>query len=227
MGKTLQKYIGHGLYTVPEAARYARVDPDLVRRWLFGTSKLQPVFTPQFGRGEKLISFLDLIQTLAIRQIRVMNKVPVKKIRQAMRWVKEKLGEDYPFARKHFTYLFGNELAIEFKRGQYAQVSGRRVGQGLIREIVEPYLVDLTYDDTGLACAYTIYRSRDQVEVTMDPEVRFGEPVLPSGYSARCLYDAITTEGSVSNAAEAYGVDEAEVRAAFGFFDYLSGATAA
>lgn len=227
MRTTLQKYIGHGLYTVPEAARYARVDPALVRRWLFGTSKLEPVFTPQFGRDERLISFLDLIQTLAIRQIRVMNKVPVKKIRQAMKWVKVHLNEDYPFARKHFTYLFGSELAIEFKKGQYAEVSGKHIGQGLIREIVEPYLVDLTYDDSGLARAYTIYRSRDQVKVIMDPEIRFGEAVLPSGYSARCLYEAIETEGSVRNAAKAYGVDEKEITAAFGFFDYLSGTTAA
>ena len=35
--KTLQKYLGNGLYTITEAAQYARVKEGLLRRWLFGT----------------------------------------------------------------------------------------------------------------------------------------------------------------------------------------------
>src|SRR5215218_3560740 len=107
MSPTLKPHIGKGLYTVREAALYSRVRPELLNRWLFGTATSKPVLTPQFGRAEKLVSFLDLVQTLAIRQIRLMYDVPVSKIRQALRWVKKHLDEDYPFARQHFTYLFG------------------------------------------------------------------------------------------------------------------------
>ncbi len=230
MRSSLDKYIGNGLYTIPEAARYARVDPNLIRRWLLGASGRKPILTPQFGNVERRISFLDLIQTLAIRQIRIMHHVPTAKIRQAIRWVKEHLNQDYPFARRHFTYLFDTELVVELKKGQYVEVTGANPGQGLIKEIVQSYLLDLTFDGSGLANKFTIYRSRDQVPVVLDPERRFGEPLLPSGYSAKCLWDAIKAEGSVNAAAEAYGVPKAEVTAAFDFVDLYrlyAGATAA
>jgi hypothetical protein len=104
---TLRKFIGSGLYTVKEAALYARVREPLMRRWLFGTKDRRAVIDLQFGAGEKLVSFLDLIQTLAIREIRLQYNVPLQKFRQAIRWVKKARDVDYPFARKHFTYLLG------------------------------------------------------------------------------------------------------------------------
>jgi hypothetical protein len=64
--KNLQKFIGSGLYTIAEAALYARVKESLLRRWIFGDGR-RAVFDPQFGSHEKLVSFLDLVQTLAIR----------------------------------------------------------------------------------------------------------------------------------------------------------------
>jgi hypothetical protein len=220
----IKKYLGSGLYTVREAALYARVRESLMRRWLFGTKDRRAVIDPQFGPDDRLVSFLDLVQTLAIREIRLMHNIPVHKFRQAIRWVKKNLGVDYPFARRHFTYLFDDQLVVELKRGQYVEVTGRSPGQGLL-EFVELYLTDLSFDKSGLARKYQIFKSED-VPVVMDPDVRFGEPMLPSGYSAKCIWDAIKAEGSIDNAARAYGIPREEVRVAYRLFDHLGAATA-
>jgi hypothetical protein len=64
---TMQRMLGSGIYTLREAARYALISPRLMNRWFFGDSKGRRVLSPQFHSGEKLLSFLDFVQTLAIR----------------------------------------------------------------------------------------------------------------------------------------------------------------
>ncbi len=226
MSKSLQKFIGNGLYTIAEAALYARVKDGLLRRWLFGSDERQAVFDPQFGSQEKLVSFLDLVQTLAIREIRLMHNVPLSKFRQAIRKARKEYQVDYPFARQHFTYLLGKELVIKLADEKYVEVSGKHAGQPLLTGIVEMYLKELTFSGSGLASSYNIFTSQDRVPIVMNPERRFGEPLLPSGYSAKCIWDAIKAEGGIENAAKAYGIHKEEVEAAYRLFDHL-GATVA
>lgn len=81
----LRNTLGNGLFTVAEAALYARVSPQMMARWLFGNRKGQSVLHPQFRAESRFVSFLDLVQTLAIREIRIQRKVPLPKFRQAIR----------------------------------------------------------------------------------------------------------------------------------------------
>jgi hypothetical protein len=221
MSALLQKRIGTGLYTIAEAALYARVNERLLRRWIFGTEERKAVFDPQFGSQEKLISFLDLIQTLAIREIRRQENVPLLKFRQAIKKAKRDYGVSYPFAREHYTYLLGKELVIKLGDGEYVEASGKHAGQPLLKGIVEMYLKDLTFGGTGLAESYNIFTSQDHVKIVMNPDRRFGEPLLPSGYSAQCIWDAIKVEGGIDNAAKAYGISKEEATAAYLLFDHL------
>lgn len=94
----LKRFLGNGLYTVPEAALYARVPTGIMTRWLFGTKSGKSIIDPQFGRDNRLVSFLDLIQTLAIREIRIQKRVPLAKFRQAIKVAKQKYNLDFPFA---------------------------------------------------------------------------------------------------------------------------------
>jgi hypothetical protein len=216
--KNLQKFIGSGLYTIAEASMYARLKESLLRRWIFGDTR-RAVFDPQFGSQEKLVSFLDLVQTLAIREIRLMHRVPLPKFRQAIREARKEYKVDYPFAREHFTYLLGKELVIKLADDKYVEVSGRHARQPLITGIVESYLQDLTFSGSGLAASYNIFTSQDQVSIVMNPQRRFGEPLLPSGYSAKCIWDAIKAEGGIENAARAYGISKEEASAAYKLFE--------
>jgi hypothetical protein len=222
MVAAVNQFLGAGLYSITEAALYTRVPSARLSRWLFGTQSSDAVLAPQFSPTDdkKRLTFLDLIQTLAIREIRLQKKVPLSKVRQAIGFAKEKYGIDYPFARRHCTYLFGREFVLRLpdRDNEFVEVSGRHRGQRLF-EFVELYLQDLTFGPDGLATEYRVFVSRHQtpVAIRMNPHLRFGEPLMPSGYSALALWKAIAIEGNIERAARAYGVSKEEVETAYLF----------
>ena len=56
----------------------------------------------------------------------------------------------------------------------------------------------------------------------MNPEVRFGEPIVPScGYRAHTLWEAANTEGSFESAAAAYGITVDEVEIGYKYYNDL------
>jgi len=230
MSEKSNQFLGKGMYTVAEAALYCRVSTAMMTRWMFGNSSGDAVMVPQFGTEERLVSFLDLVQTLAIREIRNQHKVPLPKFRQALQLAENALALKYPFARHHCTYLLNNELVIRRTQDEddFVEASGNHRGQRLF-PFVEMYLKSLDFTPEGLAYKYRIFASNHSkpVAVTMDPQVRFGEPLLPSGYTALTIYEAIKTEGGVERAAHAYGIGVDEAEAAYQFADHLSGKAAA
>jgi uncharacterized protein (DUF433 family) len=228
MRSALPKFLDAGLYTVAEAAMYTRVPTSLMSRWIFGSKAGEAVIEQQIGNDEKLVSFLDLVQTLAIREIRTQHNVPLQKFREAIQVAKRNLKMTYPFARKHCTYWSGQELIIRERPGEkeFVEASGKHRGQRLF-SFIERYLDDLTYDTAGLAREYVIYRSPDKVEIKMSPERRFGEPLLPSGYTPHAIWEAVTIEGGFPQAAKAYGIDREQVKAAYDFVNGYLGRSAA
>jgi uncharacterized protein (DUF433 family) len=231
--------LGLGLYTPREAAMYARVKTQLINRWVFGGSG-EPVVRAQIGEvGEqRIVSFLDFIQTLAIRAIRVQFNVPLSKIREAFDTARTEYGVEYPFALRHNTILFGNtsdpkscNVVIELPgRGESArlvQLTGKRKKNQIIREVMETYHCDLTYRDDGLVSEYRPLTDGG-VSIALNPEISFGEPVVgETGYTAYALYESFKAEGSIKGAASVYGVKESEVQLACKYFDYLTGSIAA
>ena len=215
MTTTMKSMLGSGIYTVREAALYARVQPQLISRWLFGNQKGQAIIDAQYKSDERLVSFLDLVQTLAIREIRLQKRVPLTKIKQAIKTAKQ-FGVVYPFARHHTTFLWAGDTVVLKVEEKLIEASGKHKGQPLFT-FVESYLEQLGFDADGLANAYKIFQS-DGIEITMKPKIRFGEPLLPSGYSAKAIWDAIKAEGGIAEAADAYRIPQNEVMAAYKFF---------
>jgi hypothetical protein len=225
--------LGIGLYTPADAAFLARVSTQLMNRWLYGNQSGEPVLCPQIeDPDEKIVTFLDFVQTLAIRAIRVQHNVPLQKIRQAVEVARDHFHIEYPFAMDHTTYLFGNELLIRVgkdKEGtdEFVQASGKHARNRMLTKVIEVYLRDLTFNPEGLAAAYRAFAWKD-FEVVMDPAVRFGEPLVKScGYSAQALWEASLSEGGIENAARAYGVKVREVELACRYFDHLKSNLAA
>jgi uncharacterized protein (DUF433 family) len=230
--------LGIGLYSTSEAALYARVRTQLVANWMHGTAVNKAVIEPELGADEKkIVTFLDFIQTLAIRRIRNETRLSLQKIRNGYTKAREEYGVKFPFAVKTTRIgLFGppanpqkQEVFVclnatnddEVKK--YFQLTGKKHGNQLIGEVVMSYARFIDFSPyTGLACRYVSYKS-DDGRVLMDPELHFGEPFIEScGYAAYTLFNAYQTELSVERAAKIHNVEPRDIRLAIDYFDYLN-----
>lgn len=173
--------------------------------------------------GQRIVTFVDFVQTMAIRSIRQQKRLSLQKIRQTVEASKE-LGVQYPFARKHQTFLFEDDVVIRLADKRLIQVTGKYKHSQLIRQVVELYMDDLGFDEEGLANLYTPMKEGEDRKIVLDPTQRFGAPlVLPCNYTVETLVQMVRAEGSIADAADACDVEEADVKIALRYEDMLSG----
>lgn len=216
-----QNLLGIGIYTPAQAARFARIQTRLMVRWIHGNKSGSPALRAQLPDDpDKLVTFLDMIQAMAIRAIRLAEDIPLEKIRQFIEHAEQR-NLKYPFAREHTTYLFDGEIVVRIDE-DIIELTGKYNSQTLIPPIAEPYLKDLHFDPTsGLANRY-VAMTRDDRSVVLDPTIRFGEPTVePCRYSVDTLLEAVQAEGSLEGAARAYEVETADIEIAQRYDDWL------
>lgn len=229
MVATAETILTGGIYTLEQTAHLSRLSPRILRRWLDGGVGREPALLRHMPKNEaQVFSFVDLVQALAIRALRKERRLSLQKIRDTINRAKE-LGIEYPFARKHQTYLFADEVVLEVA-GTLVTVTGQHNRQQLIRPIVELYLDDLSYDESGLANEYVPQREGDREgdrKIVIRPTLKFGAPVvMPCGYTVSALINAVDSEGSILDAADAFGVEEDDVKFALRYDDMLVGTAA-
>jgi hypothetical protein len=191
MVATAETNLGIGLYTPAEAAFYARVRTQTMGRWLYGDKRGDRVIDTQLhGQDEKVVTFLDFVQALAVREIRSRHNVPLDRIREAVELAKSR-GIQYPFALKHTAYLFSDgkgeghgNIVLKINNAMI-QASGLEKRSMIIKDIAQLYLQDLAFSpETGLAEAYTAWTGPSGT-IVMNPKFRFGEPIVFSCGSRR------------------------------------------
>lgn len=174
----------------------------------------------------QFLTFLDFMQALAVRNLRVKHNVHLDKIREAIAYAEKEFKMSHPFARPHATYLDGRAIAIvppeQAVDTHAVHATGRLKGQHVMKKIVEPYLQDVSFNpNTGLAEEFTPYRFGDR-KIRMNPEIHFGQPFVDGvGITAERLAAAVDEEGSIDAAADAFGVEKQDVEAAFHYIDSL------
>jgi len=210
-----------GVYTPRAAADLLGIRPTMVRRWLYGDRSGASALVPQYPphRGEH-VTFVDLVQLMAIRDIRRQRRLSLQKIRQTVRNAK-RLGIDYPFARRHTTYVFQDDVVLRVDGDRLIQVTGHYREQDLMEPVVESYMRDLGFDSCGLAFQYEPVKSRFR-SVVLNPSLNFGAPtVQPSGYTVATLLSSLRAEGSVEAAADICNVNVNDIRIASEFEESL------
>jgi len=225
-----ESLLGVGLYTPTDAAMYARVRTSTMKRWIYGDKRSDPVVTPQLDSEERIVTFLDFIQSMAIRAIRLTRKMPLQKIRQAVEMAQDDYGVSFPLARQHTTFVINDELVLsvdgkESKR--LVTLTGKYKRYQAIPQVAEVFMQDVGFDAQGFAKKYSPLTHGD-FKILMQPDVRFGEPLVDgTGYTARCLWDAATAEGSIEAAAAIYEVPIAAVSPAIRYIDMITTSAAA
>ena len=223
-----ESLIETGIYTPKQAARYARLRSQTLSRWVHGTSGGEPALRAELQDDpDRFVTFVDFVQAMAIRAIRREKEIPLQTIRNVVDKAWHDYNVKYPFAVRHTTYRFGDDIVLRLSDDRIVQLTGEYKDHQLINEVVEEYAEDLYYDpETGLACRYEpmAYRGRT---IVLDPKVKFGQPtVQPCGYAVDVLVNARLSEGSVARAASAYGLHMDDIRIAQRYHDWLLGVAA-
>ena len=213
-----------GIYTVAEAAHYARIPITTLRRWLEANKAGHRLLTRSRHPEERFLTFHDFVQLLAVRAIRSQHHVKLADIYEAVDEAERTHCIRYPFAREHTTWLFEKKIVIRLDdTDEMIQLAGKGKGQTYLTRIIEMYLQDLSYDAEGLAEKYRPFPG-----IVMNPAIRFGEPMVEScGITAQTLWDSVQAEGGFTPAAEVHGVEPGDVITACRYIDLLESRLAA
>jgi len=164
------------LYTRVETARYTRTPITTMQYWCSGGAVIKPE-NPHSAGG---MSFINLIEVHVLAALRRTHRMPLHKIRDSVRWLKNYTRIDHPLAELDIQ-TDGFNLFIDHL-GQL--ISASENGQTVIREIVEKYLRRIERDSHGRPVRFFPF-TRDVTDVAivpnlivMDPVVAFGRPVI-------------------------------------------------
>jgi len=168
-----------------------------------------------------VVSFVDLIQLMAVRSIRVDHETSLQKIRQTASKAEE-MGIHYPLARNIRIYRLGETIVLGMPDGTYIEASGVYAKHYLMEPVILPYLDDVTFNEEGIV---KDYRPKSAVGVVLDPCRQWGAPVVDRcNYTVETLVNSVRAEGSIEAAAEMCGVSVDDVKVALRFEDFLRGA---
>jgi uncharacterized protein (DUF433 family) len=217
-------FIGNGIYTVPDAAKLARIPQARIRRWIrgyhFRTSGelrssapiVQPFYKPV--EGHIAISFLDLVELRFINAF-LEHGVTWAYLRDAYQKAINLVGRPRPFSTKRFKTDGRGILTEIMAKGNISSVLDVGVGQLGFWPIIAPFYRELEFDWEEVSRWWPGTNNRS---VVIDPERSFGKPIIArEGIPTRILYKAYLAEGSLESVASWYGVRKGSVKAAVDF----------
>lgn len=217
--KRLIRYGGdireHPRYSVEEVALYLRVPASTLKAWLRGQNYktkygerviFKPVIEPA-DPDNKLLSFYNLAEAHVLRSTRERN-VPLKNVRKALAFLREKIPSKHPLLGHDFTE-FGGDIFIEHLG---LPMNATRYGQFAMKGILEKYLRRIDRDvDMMPIQIYPMYSKR----LAINPQLSSGKPVVKgTGIMASILRDRNKSGESIAELAKDYGLKPIEIKEA-------------
>ena len=214
--------IGQGVYTASDAARFARVRPRTLRRWFWGEAGCEPILRAEFAVGEELLSFVNLVEAIAVRNLRLRREaraVPLPALRDALRFAESEFAAAHVLARPHRLFAFDGKVWIDWQ-GEIIGLSAGDRAQILEHRVVEPYLEELSFGpENGFAVRWEPLQRKGHA-IVLDPARRLGHPIIDRyGVLASTLAESVESEGGIDEAAWAHGVDRDAVVLALKYAD--------
>lgn len=205
-----------GLYPVSEAARLLGISQDTVRRWLWGNSGSDPLWSPQVGRidGSLYLGFLDLTEMRFVEALRRAG-VSTARVRKTISSLRERFGS-YPLSSLEFKTVRtdGKRIYVEeFSDLAYDVESEQMPLRSYLEALFEVF--DYSKERKKIERWWPLGKDRG---VVLDPKRSMGRPIVDQGgVSTSVLSRAVEAEGSAEDVADIYEISPDAVRAAVEF----------
>lgn len=210
------------LYSWNEAARIAHLSAATLRRWVNGYS-----YRARDGRivwRDAVIahqhspdgaSFHDLIEGAIVARLRA-KKLTLTDIARAVTYLREQLGEPRPLVSEALKLrVGGGELFWDPGKGQHPIEVARIPGRLVFRNVLEPFLQDVAYEDELVARWWPAGRS---AHVVIDPTRGFGRPIVEGrGVRTDILFEQFEIGESIADIADDFHITEDDVRYAIAY----------
>jgi len=219
-------------YGIAQAARYLGLSETALRQWVVGRR-----YPTRAGVGFSVplvklpdpakprLSFTNLVEVYVLASLRREHRIEMRKIREALRYLEEKLGSEHPLATEQLE-SFGGSLFIK-KYGQLIDLP--EDGQTAIQEVLRPYLRRIEHGAGGLAERFFPLRRTAGADsprvVVIDPYVSFGKPtVAGTGVSVAILIARFRSGEALADLADDYDMTLPQVEEAirYGLPDELA-----
>jgi uncharacterized protein (DUF433 family) len=226
----LSRYLGVGIYSIPDASRISGVSTSRIRRWARGyqykvgneTRQSPAVWEADLPPidGVFSLSFLDLLEVRFIDAF-LDAGLGWKKLRLAADTAKELLGTTHPFSTQSFK-TDGRTIFAEF-----VEETGERILLDLVRsqyafnQVVSPSLykgIEFSPNDAPIRWWPMGKRS----QIVIDPLRAFGQPITSrEGVPTKTLVEAVAAEGSIDRVSHWFAVKPSAIRAALKFEEQI------
>lgn len=219
-------------YGVAQAARYLGLSKTTLRQWVLGRryeTHAGAEFSGPLIRlpdpGRPMLSFTNLVEAYVLASLRRKHQIRMRKIREALLYLEDKLGSEHPLATEQLE-TFGGSLFLR-KYGQLIDLP--EDGQTGIEEILRPYLQRIEHDASGWAVRLFPLRRQAGAEaprvVVIDPFVSFGRPTVAGArVSVAVLVDRFAAGESLAALTDDYNltIEQVEEAIRYGLPDALA-----
>jgi uncharacterized protein (DUF433 family) len=188
-----------GMYEPAEAARLLDMQPNMLRRWIFGYSAVRngvktehpPVVDRSQATHDASISFVELVELWFVKRF-LEEKISFQQIRDVYRKVREETGQEHPFATDGQWITLGRKI---IKRHAEDRLSHDPLSdQYWFDELVRDAGVQLDFPESGLAQRW--FPAGKEKRVVVDPRIAFGRPtVVGHGITTFNVWDLYQAEG--------------------------------
>ncbi len=214
-------YIGHGVYSVAEAARLTGVPASTVRRWTRGYSytrngfryELPPVFASTEAGEGPILRFVDLIEVRALRGFREKG-VPWPTLRIASHKAAQITGHSHPFSQRSFRTDGRRVLQQVGEAALHDIVTDKQY----FKDFVRTFLPDNELDFSATGAPVCWHLMGRESTVIIKPTRSFGAPICnPSSVRTRLLSRTYRAEEDLDRVAWWYDATIKEVRDAVAY----------
>ena len=209
-------------YSLPTAARFARVPTATLRTWVTGrnyptTTGVKHakglIHAPKSDDG--YLSFINLVEAHVLASLRKEHEIDMIKCRKAIEYVEDDLKVEHPLARESFR-TNGVDIFVE-RFGKLINVSSD--GQIGMREALEQSLSRVGYHHGIATRLFPLLRAAEETNqpklVVIDPRIAFGRPVLDgTGIPVEEIAQRFQAGDSSDRLAKEFGVERARIEEA-------------